>query len=86
MQVQAPAELGVLDASEIPPTFSAPQDLFQPIIAGGDKALRHAVEGREDDISAGSDAASPVTGRDFVLGISASGKTLCLIFPVSIKA
>lgn len=67
--------LGVLDASEIPPTFSAPQDLFQSIIAGGDKALRHAVEGAEDDISAGSDAVSPVTGRDFVLGISASGKT-----------
>lgn len=67
--------LGVLDASEIPPTFSAPQDLFQSIIAGGDKALRHAVEGAEDNFEAGSDAASPVTGRDFVLGISASGKT-----------
>lgn len=67
--------LGVLDASEIPPTFSAPQDLFQSIIAGGDKALRHAVEGAEDDFEAGSDAVSPVTGRDFVLGISASGKT-----------
>ncbi len=67
--------LGVLDASEIPPTFSAPQDLFQSIIAGGDKALRYAIEGAEDDISAGSDAVSPVTDRDFVLGISASGKT-----------
>ncbi|MEK6673110.1 MAG: N-acetylmuramic acid 6-phosphate etherase [Nitrospirota bacterium] len=67
--------LGVLDASEIPPTFSAPHDLLQPIIAGGDKALRSAVEGAEDDTEAGRDAASSVTDRDFVLGISASGTT-----------
>ena len=40
--------LGVLDASEIPPTFSAPNDYFNGIIAGGDNALRNSIEGAED--------------------------------------
>ena len=40
--------LGVLDASEIPPTFSAPNYFFNGIIAGGDKALRQSIEGIED--------------------------------------
>ena len=40
--------LGVLDASEVPPTFSAPKDLFIGIIAGGDEALRNSIEGAED--------------------------------------
>ena len=40
--------LGVLDASEIPPTFSAPSEWFTGVIAGGEKALRKSVEGAED--------------------------------------
>ncbi|MEC9049752.1 MAG: N-acetylmuramic acid 6-phosphate etherase, partial [Candidatus Neomarinimicrobiota bacterium] len=40
--------LGVLDASEIPPTFSAPKGLFIGVIAGGEKALRNSIEGAED--------------------------------------
>lgn len=65
--------LGVLDASEMPPTFSVPPDLFQAIIAGGDKAIRKSIEGAEDDLDAGREAASPVTNKDMVIGISASG-------------
>ena len=45
--------LGVLDASEIPPTFSASNDIFIGIISGGDKALRKSVEGAEDSEDAG---------------------------------
>ena len=40
--------LGVLDASECPPTFSAPSDMFQGIIAGGEAALKKSIEGAED--------------------------------------
>ena len=67
--------LGVLDASELPPTFGVPPYLFTAIIAGGDAAIRTAVEGAEDDTEASRKAAAAVTGRDFVLGISASGRT-----------
>lgn len=67
--------LGVLDASEIPPTFGASPDLFHAIIAGGDKAIRTALEGAEDDLNAGINEASVVSEKDFVIGISASGKT-----------
>ena len=42
--------LGVLDASEMPPTYSVPEDWFQGIIAGGDIALRKSIEGAEDKI------------------------------------
>ncbi|MBM2838460.1 MAG: murQ [Deltaproteobacteria bacterium] len=67
--------LGVLDASECPPTFSAPPEMVQGIIAGGDAALRKAVEGAEDDEEAGRQAiyASGVSKGDMVIGISASG-------------
>ena len=41
--------IGVLDAAEIPPTFGLPADRVRALIAGGDEALRHAVEGAEDD-------------------------------------
>lgn len=67
--------LGVLDASEMPPTFGVTPDMLQAIIAGGEKALRNSVEGAEDDERAGRAAASVVTGKDMVLGISASGRT-----------
>lgn len=69
--------LGVLDASECPPTFRTPRDLVQGIIAGGDRALRQSVEGAEDDAAAGAEAirSRRVTARDVVIGIAASGRT-----------
>ena len=67
--------LGVLDASECPPTFRTPASLVQGIMAGGRQALWSAVEGAEDDDAAGvrSIAARAVTAQDVVIGISASG-------------
>ena len=67
--------LGVLDASECPPTFRTPASLVQGIMAGGRQALWSAVEGAEDDEAAGvrSIAARAVTAQDVVIGISASG-------------
>jgi len=67
--------LGVLDASECPPTFSTPPDLVQGIIAGGEAALRNPVEGAEDDPIAGKHAIMDygVQSGDVVIGISASG-------------
>ena len=67
--------LGVLDASECPPTFSVAPTLVQGIIAGGDYALRNAVEGAEDDPIAGREAiiAANVGANDVVIGLSASG-------------
>jgi N-acetylmuramic acid 6-phosphate etherase len=69
--------LGVLDASEIPPTFGAAPELVQGIIAGGATALHRSVEGAEDDREAGAFAVVQrgVSARDIVLGISASGRT-----------
>lgn len=67
--------LGVLDASECPPTFRTPASLVQGIIAGGRRALWSAVEGAEDDEAAGvrSITSRSVTAQDIVIGISASG-------------
>lgn len=69
--------LGVLDASECPPTFRTDPDLVQGIIAGGDSALRRAVEGAEDDALAGAREIKTrrITARDVVVGIAASGTT-----------
>jgi N-acetylmuramic acid 6-phosphate etherase len=69
--------IGVLDASEIPPTFGASPELVQGIIAGGAAALRRSVEGAEDEESHGTLAIDErrVKGADVVLGISASGRT-----------
>ncbi|MCK8778530.1 N-acetylmuramic acid 6-phosphate etherase [Rhizobium sp. NTR19] len=69
--------LGVLDASECPPTFSVPEDMVIGLIAGGDHALRHAVEGAEDDLEQGKlDLQSiNVTADDVVVGIAVSGRT-----------
>lgn len=69
--------LGVLDASECPPTFGTPPELVQGIIAGGYEALYRAVEASEDDRDAGaSDArARGLCGRDALVGIAASGRT-----------
>ncbi|HEY9232680.1 MAG TPA: N-acetylmuramic acid 6-phosphate etherase [Blastocatellia bacterium] len=69
--------LGVLDASECPPTYGVPPDLVRGIIAGGFAALYKAVEAAEDDPGQAArdlDAAG-VTPRDAVVGISASGNT-----------
>jgi len=67
--------LGVLDASEAPPTFGVDEDLVRGVIAGGEEALRHAVEGAEDDSSAGARAARDhVRKGDVLVGISASGR------------
>jgi N-acetylmuramic acid 6-phosphate etherase len=69
--------LGVLDASECPPTFQTPPEMVQGIIAGGQHALWQAVEGAEDDPEAGSRAIQfrQVTSKDVVVGITASGRT-----------
>lgn len=69
--------LGVLDASECPPTFNVPEELVQGLIAGGDWALRHAVEGVEDRPEAGAEdlRAAGFGERDFLVGIAASGRT-----------
>lgn len=69
--------LGVLDASEIPPTFRAPREQVQGIIAGGRQALWSAVEGAEDDVQAGATAIDQrqIGPKDVVIGIAASGRT-----------
>lgn len=67
--------LGVLDASECPPTFSVPGDMVRGYIAGGDTALRLAAEGAEDSFGGGEQDLinSGATNKDIVVGISASG-------------
>src|SRR5438309_11182508 len=69
--------LGVLDASECPPTFGTPPEMVVGVIAGGYSALVKGLEGAEDDVNAGMEAMDQarVTARDFVLGIAASGTT-----------
>jgi N-acetylmuramic acid 6-phosphate etherase len=69
--------LGVLDASECPPTFSVPAELFQGLIAGGDRALRLSSEHSEDSPEEGSrDLAAVGFGAgDALIGIAASGRT-----------
>jgi N-acetylmuramic acid 6-phosphate etherase len=69
--------LGVLDASECPPTFGTDPAMVVGIIAGGDHALRHPIEGAEDDPLAGAQVmdANTVTTGDVVVGIAASGTT-----------
>ena len=69
--------LGVLDASECPPTFQTPPELVQGLIAGGDRALRHSVEQAEDDPEQGRLDLEErgFTGKDALVGIAASGRT-----------
>lgn len=69
--------LGVLDASECPPTFHTPPELVQGVIAGGDRALRFSVEGAEDDAEQGRrDLEARAFGpTDALVGIAASGRT-----------
>jgi len=69
--------LGVLDASECPPTYSVSPDLVQGFIAGGDKALRKAVEGAEDSSDLGAQEMLDLgfNSGDVLCGIAASGRT-----------
>ncbi|HMH83295.1 MAG TPA: N-acetylmuramic acid 6-phosphate etherase [Gemmatimonadales bacterium] len=69
--------LGVLDASECPPTFGTPPEMVVGVIAGGYQALVKSSEGAEDDVNAGMAAVDQarVAPVDFVLGIAASGTT-----------
>lgn len=69
--------LGVLDASEIPPTFGMPKTLVIGLIAGGDVALRNPVEKAEDNIESGWNElkAHNITDKDTIIGIAASGTT-----------
>jgi N-acetylmuramic acid 6-phosphate etherase len=65
--------LAVLDAAELPPTFGVPPSLVRAAIAGGDAALRAAVEGAEDDADAGAAIAAEAAPGDVMIGVSASG-------------
>lgn len=67
--------LGVLDASEIPPTFGVAPEVVKAIIAGGEKAITESVEGAEDDEDAGIKAVTGIREKDMLIGIAASGKT-----------
>lgn len=69
--------LGVLDASECPPTFGTPHELVQGIIAGGDSALRRSIEGAEDHGEEGAAAIRNcnILPHDVVIGIATSGCT-----------
>ena len=69
--------LGVLDASECPPTYNTPPELVQGLIAGGDGALRRSVERAEDDPAEGARDLKELrfSPRDILIGIAASGRT-----------
>lgn len=69
--------LGVLDASECPPTYNVPPELIQGLMAGGDSALRKAVEGAEDSAPLGASELMDrgFNGSDVLFGIAASGRT-----------
>jgi N-acetylmuramic acid 6-phosphate etherase len=69
--------LGVLDASECPPTYNTPPELIQGLIAGGDVALRRSVERAEDDESQGQRDLEQhgFSAKDVLVGIAASGRT-----------
>ena len=69
--------LGVVDASECPPTFGVPHELVVGIIAGGESAIRKAVENAEDDTKQGWDDLKQhdINQKDIVIGIAASGTT-----------
>ena len=69
--------LGIVDASECPPTYGVPQGLVIGLIAGGDKAIRKAVEFAEDDVQQGWKDLKKykISKKDVVIGIAASGTT-----------
>lgn len=69
--------LGVLDASECPPTFGAPKEQVVGLIAGGEKAFTEAIEGSEDNLEMGEHDLKNIslTKGDVVVGLAASGRT-----------
>lgn len=69
--------IGILDASECPPTFCTPLEMVQGIIAGGPEAIFRAIEGAEDNIEGGKEDLKDknLTNKDVVVGIAASGRT-----------
>ncbi|MGX2947313.1 N-acetylmuramic acid 6-phosphate etherase [Frederiksenia canicola] len=69
--------LGVLDASECPPTFGVSPEMVKGIIAGGDKALRNPIEGAEDNPQAGMNDLQAIdfSAKDVLVGLAASGRT-----------
>ena len=71
--------LGILDASECPPTFSVEPEMVQGVIAGGYDAVRFAIEGAEDDFEAGYEDAHLLTNKDVAVVISASGNPKYLL-------
>ena len=71
--------IGILDASECPPTFGVPTDMVTGIIAGGDTAIRTAVEGAEDNFELGEKDAQVLTDKDVCVAISASGNPKYLL-------
>jgi len=71
--------IGILDASECPPTFGVSTDMVQGIIAGGDAAIRIAVEGAEDNFEQGEKDAERLTDNDVCVAISASGNPKYLL-------
>ncbi|AWB87738.1 N-acetylmuramic acid 6-phosphate etherase [Mycetocola zhujimingii] len=79
-----PGRIGILDASECPPTFGTPPSLVVGIIAGGPSAIVHPAEGAEDDELAGSAAMDEagITPNDTVIGIASSGRTPYVIAAV----
>lgn len=71
--------LGILDASECPPTFSVDSEMVQGVIAGGEKAITSAAEGAEDNFDAGREDANILTDKDVCVVISASGNPKYLL-------
>lgn len=71
--------LGILDASECPPTFSVDPSMVQGIIAGGPKAILHAAEGAEDNFDEGKKDANILADKDVCVVISASGNPKYLL-------
>lgn len=69
--------MGVLDASELPPTFGVAPELVSGIIAGGEPAIRSAIENAEDDREAGASVVAEhgIAAGDVLVGVSASGRT-----------
>ena len=71
--------IGILDASECPPTFSVPPEMVQGIIAGGKEAMLRSVEGAEDNFESGRKDAEVLTDKDVCVVISASGNPKYLL-------
>ncbi len=80
--------LGVLDASECPPTFSVPATLVQGLIAGGDAALRNSSEHSEDSPAEGAADLAPhdLGPNDTLVGIAASGRTPYVLGALELRA